>query len=403
MRSKVLLVPVALFLTSCIFLGGCSKEKPLEPAIQTVRAGVVEQIQPDASERYSASVEAFAKVDLAFKSGGIVEGILQVRGADGRIRDAQAGDKVSRGAALAQVRPLDYQNGVDQAEAQRAQAEAQLAQARANLVRARANFGHADIDFTRASNLFQSASLVKPQYDQAKAQYDDAAASVAAAEAAVQTAEAGLANTHAAVKEAKLSLSDTTLRAPFAGWISARNVDRGSLVGSSTVGFSIVDTHLVKAVFAVPDTTLSSVRLGQKQPVMLDALQRTVTGVITSISPQADPQSRVFSIEVTIDNSREDVRPGMIGSLTWGASRDSSPRLVVPLNAVVRSPADPNGFAVFRLIERDGKSCALAQPIEIGQTIGNSIEVTRGLTAGQKIISLGGAQVRDGQQVNILP
>ena len=403
MRSKVLLVPVALFLTSCIFLGGCSKEKPLEPAIQTVRVGVVEQIQPDASERYSASVEAFAKVDLAFKSGGIVEGILQVRGADGRIRDAQAGDKVSRGAALAQVRPLDYQNSVDQSEAQRAQAEAQLAQARANLVRAHANFGHADIDFTRASNLFQSASMVKPQYDQAKAQYDEAAASVAAAEAAVQTAEASVANTHAAVKEAKLSLSDTTLRAPFAGWISARNVDRGSLVGSSTVGFSIVDTHLVKAVFAVPDTTLSSVRLGQKQPVMLDALQRTVTGVITSISPQADPQSRVFSIEATIDNSREDVRPGMIGSITWGASRDSSPRLVVPLNAVVRSPADPNGFAVFRLTERDGKSCALAQTIEIGQTIGNSIEVTRGLTAGQKIISLGGAQVRDGQQVNILP
>src|SRR5580692_9668582 len=113
MRSKVLLVPVALFLTSCIFLGGCSKEKPLEPAIQTVRAGVVEQIQPDASERYSASVEAFAKVDLAFKSGGIVEGILQLRGADGRIRDAQAGDKVSRGAALAQVRPLDYRTVAD--------------------------------------------------------------------------------------------------------------------------------------------------------------------------------------------------------------------------------------------------------------------------------------------------
>jgi RND family efflux transporter MFP subunit len=244
--------------------------------------------------------------------------------------------------------------------------------------------------------------MVKPQYDQAKAQYDEAAASVAAAEAAVKRAEAGVANTHAAVKEAKLSLSDTTLRAPFAGWISARNIDRGSLVGNSTVGFSILDTHLVKAVFAVPDTTLSTIRLGQKQPVMLEALGSAVTGVITSISPQADPQSRVFSIEVTIENSREDVRPGMIGSIILGSPRTSSPRLVVPLSAVVRSPADPNGFAVFRLTERDGKSCASAQTIEIGQTFGNSIEVTRGLTAGQKIISLGGAQVNDGQQVNIL-
>jgi hypothetical protein len=75
----------------------------------------------------------------------------------------------------------------------------------------------------------------------------------------------------------------------------------------------------------------------------------------------------------------------------------------VPLSAVVRAPADPNGFAVFRITGRDGKTYASAQTIEIGQTFGNSIEVTRGLTAGQKIISLGGAQVRDGQQVSVLP
>ena len=404
-----------LLIAAALFLASCGKEKPLEPAIQTVRAGVVEQIQAEGAslERYSASIEPFAKVDLAFKSGGIVDGILQVRGADGRTRDVQAGDKVRNGAALAQVRPLDYQNSLDQAEARRAQSEAQLAQAQAQLAQARANLAHADIDYARASNLFQSASLVKPQYDQAKAQYEEGAASVAAAEAAVKAAEAGVANAQAAVKEAKLSLGDTTLRAPFSGWISARNVDRGSLVGGATVGFSIVDTHLVKAVFAVPDTTLSTIRLGQKQPVMLDALQHAVTGVITSIAPQADPQSRVFSIEVTVENSREDVRPGMIGSITLDSQRrgsqrrdgssDSGPRLVVPLSAVVRAPADPKGFAVFRITGRDGKSYASAQPIEAGQTLGNSIEVTRGLTAGQKIISIGSAQVRDGQQVNILP
>jgi len=51
---------------------------------------------------------------------------------------------------------------------------------------------------------------------------------------------------------------------------------------------------------------------------------------------------------------------------------------------------------------RDGKSYASAHIIEIGQTFGNSIEVVRGLTAGQKIISLGGAQVHDGQQVSVL-
>jgi multidrug efflux system membrane fusion protein len=93
----------------------------------------------------------------------------------------------------------------------------------------------------------------------------------------------------------------------------------------------------------------------------------------------------------------------MIGSLILGQTRDSRPRLVVPLTAVVRAPGDPNGFAVFRLIERGGKSTASAQTIEIGETYGDSIEVTRGLSAGQKIISLGGAQLHDGEQVSVIP
>jgi len=397
MRREVVLLAAALALP------GCRKAKQPEPVIQVVRVGEVEKIQPGPEERYSASIEPFQKVDLSFKSGGIVQGIHQVRGADGRMRNVQAGDKVARNVELAQVRPLDYQHAVEQTEAQRAQAEAQLSRAQAELKLARANFNTAEIEYTRASNLFRSASLVKPQYDEAKGRYDSGAASVAAAEAAVRVAENGVATAAAAVKEAKLSLRDTTLNAPFAGWITARNVDRGSVVDAKTIGFSLEDTHLVKAAFAVPDFTLSGIRRGQKQPVILDALQRAATGVVTTISPQADPESRVFTVEVTLDNAREDIRPGMIGSLTLARARDSRPRLVVPLAAVVRAPADPNGFAVFLVTERGGKSYASARTIEIGETFGDSIEVTRGLSAGQRIITLGGAQAHDGQQVSVIP
>src|SRR6266852_5385379 len=165
------------------------------------------------------------------------------------------------------------------------------------------------------------------------------AASVEAAEASVKGGEAAVANARAALSEMKLSLSDTSLRAPFGGWISARNVDRGTLVSNATVGFSMVDTHLVKAEFAVPDSSLKMVRLGQKLPITLDAIQRALQGVVTSISPQADPKTRVFSIEVTLDNAHDDVRPGMIGSLALGGVPNPAPRLVVPLSAVVRAPS----------------------------------------------------------------
>jgi len=137
--------------------------------------------------------------------------------------------------------------------------------------------------------------------------YEEARAAVKAAEAAVETAQAALC-------EAMLSFADPSVRAPFDGWISARNVDRGALVGNATTAFSMVDIHLVKAVFAVPDTSLRMVRPGQKQTVMLDTLEHALQGVVTSISPQADPRTRVFPVEVTLANPRSEVKPGMIVS-----------------------------------------------------------------------------------------
>ena len=193
------------------------------------------------------------------------------------------------------------------------------------------------------------------------------------------------------------------MRAPFPGWITARNVERGSVVGNATIGFSIVDTHIVKAIFAVPDTSLKSIRLGQRLSVILDALSRPVGGIVTAISPQADLRTHVFSVEVSIANPSGDVRPGMIGALTLGPAVSPTPGLVVPLSAVVRAPANPNGFAVFRLQDRGGKTYAIAQNITPGNTYGNSLEILSGLTAGQRIVGLGGELLRDGQEVRLLP
>jgi RND family efflux transporter MFP subunit len=383
------MMPRAIFLLSLILLTACKKETTPEAAIQTVRAGLVDQISPEAAERYSASISPNESIDMAFKSAGLIDHIHEIRGADGRTRDVQAGDMVTKGTELAVVRTADYEQRVQQAQAQVAQAEAQLAQAAANL-------REAEIEYTRAKTLFESASLVKPQYDQANGRYESA-------QATVQGARAAIANARTVVDQTKLSLSDTSLQAPFTGWITARNVQAGSLVGNSTVGFSMMDTHLVKAVFAVPDVSLKSVRLGQRQNVLLDAVQHPLQGVVTSISPQADPKGRVFLVEVTIDNPKEEVRPGMIGTLTLGAVKEATPRLVVPLGSVVHSPTHSEGFAVFRIRDRDGKTFAEAQDIQIGNTYGNSIEVTAGVSAGERIVSLGGALLRNGQEVRLLP
>ncbi len=381
LRAAVL---AAFFITTA----ACDRQQTPEAAIQTVQAGNVEEIQVNAPERYSATIVPNLQVDLAFKSAGIVEQVLQVRGADGRIRDVGPGDKVSQGTQLAAVRPLDYQQHVDQSQAGVAQAQAQLVQAKASFV-------DAELDYNRARNLYGSASLTKPDLDQAQARYESAKGQVQAAQAGIQSARSQ-------VSQATLSLDDTTLKAPFTGYVIARNVTKGSLAGNSSAAFSLIDTHVVKAVFAVPDTSLRSARLGQHVLVTLDALDHPVAGIITSVSPQADAKSRVFSVEVTIRNSNNSVRPGMIGGLSLDQSREAPSRLVIPLSAVVRAPGAANAFGIFRIDTRAGKNYALAQTVQIGSTYGNSIEVKSGLSKGERIVILGGELLRNGQEIRVL-
>jgi RND family efflux transporter MFP subunit len=355
---------------------------------QAVRVAAAQKSRPNLGERYSANFVAWQQADLAFKSPGLLESIFQVRGADGRLRDVEPGDKVPEGAKLAVVRQADY-------TLQSEQARAQVKAAEANLAAAEAVFRDAKSDNTRAEALYKTASLTKPDYDQAKARYESTGQQVKAAKAAVAAAQS-------AASTAELALSDTVVRAPFTGWVTARNVSKGMLVGSATVGFTVMDTSSVKAMFAVPDTSLRNVHAGQKLTVSLDALDHPVRGTVIALSAAADPRSRVFTVEVVVPNPQEDVRPGMIGSIVLGLEEDSRARLMIPSSAMVRSPGNGRGFAVFVVEERTGKSYAVAREITVGETFGNAIEVLSGLAEGDRVVTLGGELLSDGQQVRVL-
>jgi multidrug efflux pump subunit AcrA (membrane-fusion protein) len=170
----------ACFLVIGLFFaaGACQKKKTPEAAIQTVQVGTVDEIEPNTPQRYSATILPNLQADLAFKSPGIIDRIHQVRGADGRIRDVEPGDPVTQGTELALVRPIDYQQRVDQGEAGVRQAQAQLAEAKAAYV-------NAERDYARARNLYSTASLIKPDFDQAQARYESTRAQVQAAQAGI--------------------------------------------------------------------------------------------------------------------------------------------------------------------------------------------------------------------------
>lgn len=354
---------------------GCRHQQMVQDPLTPVRVREVQMYGGGDGVPYSANIVPYTQVEVPFKSGGYIQSILQVRGADGRWRNVQQGDQVAKDTILAQVREIDYQNHIDQAQGQLAEARAAYEQARVN--------------FDRANALFATQSLTKPDYDSAKARLDSTSASV-------KTAQAGVA-------QAEQALSDCKVRAPMTGWILGRNVEVGSLVGQGTPGFSMADLNYVKAVFGVPDVAMKSIKLGEVQTVATEAIPEEFRGRITSISPAADPKSRVFSVEVTLPNPKNLLKAGMIATLTLGATRLAKPVMIVPLSAVVRSAHNPSGFAIFVVEDQDKKSFVHLRDVQTGDTYGNMIAVTHGVNAGERVVTVGATLARDGQQVQVIP
>jgi RND family efflux transporter MFP subunit len=361
-------------LAASVWIASCGSGKTVGQPLTPVGAAAVESYTGSEGSRYSATIAPYAQVSVAFKSAGYVTKITQVRGADGNTRDLDPGDWVARGKILAVVREDDYRENVQRFTGILSQATAAAQNAKQ--------------DFDRASALFAAQAFTQPAFDAAKTQLDSSNAFVLVAEAQL--------------KEAQLALSDCTLLAPMDGWITSRGVEVGDLVASGTVGFTVVDTNRVKAVFGLPDTLLGSIRLGQPKEVVTEALPETFQGRITMISPQADPKSRVFPVEVTIPNPRQRLKVGMVATLSLGGALPH-PVPVVPLSAIV-SPADGSkGFAVFVLTREGDRDIARQRRVELGETYGNRAAVLQGVALGDRVIAVGATQVTDGQVVKIAP
>lgn len=358
-----------------IFASACKHQESPTAVPVPVNTAVVQTISTESGTRYSANIAPYAQVDLAFQSNGYIDSIYQVANPSGGKRNVDQGDWIPKGTVLAVVKQQDYLDRLQQAKAQLARAQAEELKAK--------------LSFERVSALYATQSATAPDYDSAKAQLDSTTASVSAGEAQVS--------------EANVALDNCSLKAPFSGWLVARNVDLGSLVGPATKGFTLADTSSVKAVFGVPDTYMSRVRLGQHFVVSTDALPQPFDGRVSAISPAADAKSRVFSVEVTIRNPRNELKSGMIASLALGGQRLPQSTVVVPLAAVIRNPGRADSFAVMIAEGDDDLKSARLRPIELGDTYGNMIVAKSGVNRGERVITTGVTLVKDGDKVRVAP
>jgi RND family efflux transporter MFP subunit len=364
----------AVLLAMMTATNGCHQPKHVEAKSPTpVHLAEVTLDSSSEDLRYSASVLPFAQASLSFKSAGYVTQIKQVVGPDGRRRDIGPGDYVSRGSVLAQIRHQDLKNQLDQVAATLGQAQAQHVEAAQ--------------DYERAKALYATQSLIKPDFDQAQARFDSTLAGVDQAKASLH--------------QAQLTLEDADLRAPFSGYILARNIELGNLAEPGSAAFTIADTSAVKISFGVPEHAVRHLRLGQQFSIHLQDDPKEYNGRVTSIAASADEKNRVFAIEVTVPNSKSYLKPGMIASLTMSGVQ-KAPAPAVPLSAVVADPASPGRYAVFVAREEGGKWVAHLREVTLGETHDSDVAVD-GIKPGEKIVAVGAAGLKDGDSVQVLP
>jgi RND family efflux transporter MFP subunit len=406
MKTNIRLVIGLLFIVA--LPAGCRRAESYQKPIKPVQVQEVQSYFPGGEsgdgERYSANILASSQVELAFKYGGYLSGIHQVRGPDGRMRYVQEGDSVARGTVLARLRNDDFAAKVKQAEAQLTEAQSTIEANNATLSEAEAALRQTERDLDRATKLLESRSLTKPEYDGAKTKVELAQAKVDVVRSQRKVIEARISGAQAVLGEAKLAERDAVLVAPIDSYVLRRLVEPGALVTPGRPIFVVAERSSVKAMFGVPDLTVRNIRIGTPLTFTTEAIPgMEFRGWISRISPAADPKSRVFDVEATIPRPPAQLRLGMIASLSLPTTRSLTPVTVVPINAIVRLKQTPEAYAVNVVAEQAGKKIARQRPVKLGEAFGNMIAVTEGVALGERVIVSGAALIVDGEEVRVIP
>ncbi|MEP9400494.1 efflux RND transporter periplasmic adaptor subunit [Sphingomonas sp. VNH70] len=190
---------------------------------------------------------------------------------------------------------------------------------------------------------------------------------------------------------ARAQIADRVIRAPFTGRVSLRNISAGAIVGVGAPIVTISDNRRIKLDFAVPETALAALHVGQ--PILATAAafpDRPIRGHVSTIDAMVDPQTRAVTVRANLPNPGDMLKPGMLLSVAIEAAARQA--LAVPELAVIGE-----GDRRYVFVVGPGDK-AVRRAVTTGLRDAGLIEV-RGLDPGARVITEGVVKVADGMQV----
>jgi membrane fusion protein, multidrug efflux system len=283
------------------------------------------------------------------------------------------GQDVKEGDLLFQIDPRTYQAALEQAQAAKQKDEANLAGAQA--------------DLERYEKLLTPGWQTRQSYDQQKAQVAQLQAAIKGDEAQINTA--------------KINLGYTDIRSPIDGRLGARLVDKGNIVHASdnTPLVMITELRPIFVSFTLPQETLDDVQEHNKQAPLVvhtysgDGKKELAEGKLTLIDNMIDQATGTIHLKARFDNLDERLWPGEFVSLRVVLTTRRGVA-TVPQQTVQQGP---NGHYAY-VIKPD--NTVERRAVEVASIQDGIAVITKGLTAGDRVVVDGQFRLTDGARVN---
>jgi RND family efflux transporter MFP subunit len=311
-----------------------------------------------------------------------------------RKRNVDIGDRVQTGQVLAEIEAPELDQQILQANAAIEQTRANVQQAEAALLQGRTNENLARITAGRWDNLQKRGVVSRQENDTYQAQYAAQQANVQALEKAAAAARSTVSAAEANLARLTQLKTYQTVRAPFDGVITVRNVDTGALANEgSTLLFRIAQTASLRTYVNVPQGDADSVKVGQRATMTIPELPgRRFEGRVSRTANALDPATRTLLTEVQVPNQAGSLMPGMYAQVDLAVPRHDPPLIIPGDTLIVRS----DGPQVARIDDNDTVHFTR---IQLGRDYGDRIEVLSGLQEGQRLIINPSDTVREGVKV----
>ncbi len=375
--------------------GASNADKALTVTIATVESREVRRMVEAVG-----SLFAYDEVTISPEVDGRAEKVL-----------VDVGDHVTKGQVLVQILPLEYELAVAQQQALLDQARAKLGLAAgqqelgdptqaASVKKAAADLANAGQKYRRTTELAQEGVVSRQAFDEDEANYNAAKAAYDLALQDVTNMQAAVKQDQAALDLARKKLRDTSIRAPFDGFIKERGVTVGQYLkaqATPTPAMGIVNIDPMRVRLKVPEKMAAWVLVGQPVQVTVEAFpDRTFSGKVWRINPSVDATTRTFDVEGLVENHGNLLKPGFFVKASIVSSKVEQV-LLIPRRSLNYA------YGIYKVYIVNGNKLKETE-IKIGDQSGEDVEILEGAQQGDRLALAAEGQelaLKDGLSIKV--